>query len=183
MDLVAAAAVIEVAATVYSNIELVGLGDGDRFLVHGGAGGIGSFAIQYAKSIGATVITTAGSEDKLDFCRSIGADHAISYRGDWPAAVQEVAADGVHMILDNMGAKYLSDHVQLLATDGALVIIGMQGGRKATLDLASLIGGDVASSPRAHSAPDQSRRRRRSAAAWCRTSGHSSPTTRSSSHH
>jgi putative PIG3 family NAD(P)H quinone oxidoreductase len=138
VDLVAAAAVIEVAATVYSNIELVGLGDGDRFLVHGGAGGIGSFAIQYAKSIGATVITTAGSEDKLDFCRSIGADHAISYHDDWPAAVQEVAADGVHMILDNMGAKYLSDHVQLLATDGALVIIGMQGGRKATLDLASL---------------------------------------------
>ena len=137
---VAAAAVIEVAATVYSNIELVGLADGDRFLVHGGAGGIGSFAIQYAKSIGATVITTAGSEDKLDYCRSIGADHAISYRGDWPAAVRAVAADGVHMILDNMGAKYLSDHVQLLATDGALVIIGLQGGRRGTLDLASLMG-------------------------------------------
>ena len=137
VDLVAAAGVIEVAATVYSNIELIGLADGDRFLVHGGAGGIGSFAIQYAKSIGATVITT-GSEDKLNYCRSIGADHAISYRGDWPAAVQEVAADGVHMILDNMGAKYLNDHIQLLAADGALVIIGMQGGRKATLDLAAL---------------------------------------------
>ena len=60
---------------MYSNIEFVGLADGDRFLVHGGAGGIGSFAIQYAKSIGATVITTAGSEDKLQLlplnrCRS-----------------------------------------------------------------------------------------------------------------
>ena len=66
VDLVAAAAVIEVAATVYSNVELVGLADGDRFLVHGGAGGIGSFAIQYAKSLGATVITTAGSKDKLN---------------------------------------------------------------------------------------------------------------------
>ena len=150
--------------------------------MHGGAGGIGSFAIQYAKSIGATVITTAGSEDKLNYCRSIGADHAISYRGDWPAAVREVAADGVHMILDNMGAKYLGDHVQLLAADGALVIIGMQGGRKATLDLAALTR-DVASSPRTHCAPDQSRRRQRSAAVWCRTSGHSSPTTRSSNHH
>jgi putative PIG3 family NAD(P)H quinone oxidoreductase len=138
VELVAAAAVIEVAATVYSNIEFVGLADGDRFLVHGGAGGIGSFAIQYAKSIGATVITTAGTEDKLNYCRSIGADHAISYRGDWPAAVREVAGDGVHMILDNMGAKYLGDHVQLLATDGALVTIGMQGGRKGTLDLAAL---------------------------------------------
>src|SRR5215217_2176582 len=138
VQLVAAAAVIEVAATVYSNIELVGLADGDRFLVHGGAGGVGSFAIQYAKHIGATVITTAGSQDKLNYCRSIGADHAISYHDDWPAAVRDVAADGVHMILDNMGAKYLDDHVQLLAMDGALVTIGMQGGRRGTLDLATL---------------------------------------------
>jgi putative PIG3 family NAD(P)H quinone oxidoreductase len=138
VELVAAAAVIEVAATVYSNIELIGLADGDMFLVHGGAGGIGSFAIQYAKSIGATVITTAGSEDKLNYCRSIGADYAISYLGDWPAAVREIAADGVQMILDNMGAKYLEDHIQLLGTDGALVIVGMQGGRRGTLDLASL---------------------------------------------
>jgi NADPH:quinone reductase-like Zn-dependent oxidoreductase len=84
------------------------------------------------------VITTAGNQDKLNYCRSIGADHAISYHDDWPAAVRDVAADGIHMILDNMGAKYLDDHVQLLATDGALVIIGMQGGRKGTLDLGSL---------------------------------------------
>jgi putative PIG3 family NAD(P)H quinone oxidoreductase len=138
VELVAAAGVIEVAATVYSNIELIGLADGDNFLVHGGAGGIGSFAIQYAKSIGATVLTTAGSEEKLNYCRSIGADHAISYRSDWPAAVREAAADGVQMILDNMGAKYLDDHVRLLATDGALVNIGLQGGRKGTLDLAAL---------------------------------------------
>ena len=73
------------------------------------------------------------------------------------------------MILDNMGAKYNGDHVQLLATDGAVVIIGMQGGRKGTLDLASLMG-DVASSPRTRCAPDRSRRRQRSAAVWCRTS-------------
>jgi putative PIG3 family NAD(P)H quinone oxidoreductase len=139
VELVAAAAVIEVAATVYSNIELVGLTDGDTFLVHGGAGGIGSFAIQYAKGVGATVIATAGSEDKLDYCRSIGADHAISYRDDWPAAVREIAGDGLHMILDNMGAKYLNDHIQLLAPDGALVIIGLQGGRNGTLDLGTLM--------------------------------------------
>ena len=170
VELVAAAAVIEVAATVYSNVEFVGLVDGDWFLVHGGAGGIGSFAIQYAKSIGATVITTAGSEEKLDYCRSIGADHAISYRGDWPAAVREVAGGGVHMILDNMGAKYLTDHVQLLATDGALVTIGMQGGRKGTLDLASLAArrGLVTAN---HCAPDRSRRRQRSAAVSSRMSG------------
>jgi len=140
VELTSAAAVIEVAATVYSNIDMIGLGDGDTFLVHGGAGGIGSFAIQYAKSIGATVITTAGTDDKLDYCRSIGADHAISYRDDWPAAVREFASSGVDMILDNMGAKYLGDHVQLLASDGSLVIIGLQGGRSGTLDLAAMMG-------------------------------------------
>jgi putative PIG3 family NAD(P)H quinone oxidoreductase len=139
VDLVAAAAVIEVAATVYSNIEMIGLSDGDVFLVHGGAGGVGSFAIQYAKSIGATVIATGGSEEKLRYCRSIGADHAISYHSDWPAEVRKVAGDGVTMILDNMGAKYLSDHLQLLATNGALAIIGMQGGATATLQLRSLM--------------------------------------------
>ena len=139
VELVAAASVIEVAATVYSNIELADLLDGDVFLVHGGAGGIGSFAIQYAKSLGATVITTAGSEDKLSYCRSIGADHAISYRGDWAAEIRDAADNGVNMILDNMGAKYLGDHVQLLATDGILAIIGMQGGSSGTLDLSSLM--------------------------------------------
>jgi putative PIG3 family NAD(P)H quinone oxidoreductase len=138
VELAAAASVIEVAATVYSNIELIGLADGDCLLVHGGAGGVGSFAIQYAKSLGATVITTAGTEDKLGYCRSIGADHAISYRSDWASAVREIASEGVHMILDNMGAKYLADHVELLAMDGALVNIGLQGGRKGTLDLSSL---------------------------------------------
>jgi putative PIG3 family NAD(P)H quinone oxidoreductase len=138
IELAAVASVIEVAATVYSNIEMIGLSDGDCFLVHGGAGGVGSFAIQYAKSIGATVITTAGNEDKLEYCRSIGADHAISYRGDWASTVREIAPGGVHMILDNMGAKYLGDHVELLATDGALVNIGLQGGRQGTLDLSSL---------------------------------------------
>ena len=139
VELVAAAGVIEVAATVYSNLELADLADGDVFLVHGGAGGIGSFAIQYAKSLGATVITTAGSEEKLRYCLSIGADRAISYRGDWAAEVREAAGNGVNMILDSMGAKYLGDHVQLLAADGLLAIIGVQGGRSGTLDLWSLM--------------------------------------------
>ena len=88
MDLVAAAGAIEVAATVSSNLELARLKRGEVFLVHGGAGGIGSFAIQYAKALGATVISTAGSEEKLAYCRSVGADFAISYRGDWPREVK-----------------------------------------------------------------------------------------------
>jgi NADPH:quinone reductase-like Zn-dependent oxidoreductase len=140
MDLVAAAGVVEVAATVQSNLAKAELGQGDAFLVHGGAGGIGSFAMPYAKHLGATVIATAGSPEKLDYCRSRGADHAISYRDDWPAAVREVVGDhGVDVILDNMGAEYLDDHIRLLAADGRLLVIGMQGGTRGTLDLGRLL--------------------------------------------
>lgn len=140
LDLVAAAGVIEVAATVYSNLELARLSAGEVFLVHGGAGGIGSFAIQYAKSLGATVVTTAGSADKLDYCRRLGADHALSYRDDWVSEVRTLTdGHGADVILDPMGAKYLGDHVRLLATNGRLVVIGMQGGTKGELDFARLM--------------------------------------------
>jgi putative PIG3 family NAD(P)H quinone oxidoreductase len=140
LDLLAAGGVIEVAATVYSNLALARLSARETFLVHGGAGGIGSFAIQYAKALGATVITTAGGDEKLDYCRALGADHAISYRGDWPSAVREAAGKhGVDVILDNMGAKYLADHLRLMAPDARLVVIGMQGGTKAQLDLSALM--------------------------------------------
>ena len=139
-DLVDAAGVLEVAATVWSTLAYAHLAAGETFLVHGGAGGIGSFAIQYAKALGAIVIATAGSEAKLQHCRDLGADHAFSYRDDWAAQVR-VATDGrgVDVVLDNMGAKYLEAHVTLLAADGRLVVIGFQGGRKATLDLGALL--------------------------------------------
>lgn len=140
LDLVAAAGVIEVAATVYSNLELARLTAGEVFLVHGGAGGIGSFAIQYAKALGATVITTAGRADKLDYCRRLGADHALSYRDDWVSEVRSLTDDhGADVILDPMGAKYLRDHVGVLATNGRLVVIGLQGGTKAELDFGRLM--------------------------------------------
>ena len=139
MDLVEAAGVIEVAATVLSNLDLAHLAAGEVFLVHGGAGGIGSFAVQYAHSLGATVLTTAGSAEKLDYCRSIGADHAFSYRDEWPDRVREVAPDGVDVVLDSIGAKYLSQHQALMAVRGRVVVIGLQGGAKATLDLGSLL--------------------------------------------
>ena len=140
VDLVVAGGLIEVAATVVSNLRLAGLGGGDRLLVHGGAGGIGSFAIQYAKAIGATVVTTAGSDEKLDYCRSIGADLAVSYRDDWVAAGQDfTGGDGMDVILDVIGAKYLEPNVASLATGGRLVVIGLQGGRAGTLDLGLLL--------------------------------------------
>ena len=85
------------------------------------------------------MITTAGRHDKIDFCRSIGADHALSYREDWPEAVKDITdGRGVDVILDNMGAKYLEDHIRLLAIGGRLAVIGMQGGTKGTLDLGAL---------------------------------------------
>ena len=139
-DLVDAAGVLEVAATVWSNLAYAHLTAGETFLVHGGAGGIGSFAIQYAKALGATVIATAGSKAKLEHCRELGADHAFSYRDDWAAQAREATGGrGVDVVLDNMGAKYLAAHVDLLAPDGRLVIIGFQGGRTATIDLGVLL--------------------------------------------
>lgn len=160
VDLVTAAGLLEVAATVASNLRLAGLSSGDRLLVHGGTGGIGSFAIQYGKARGATVLTTAGTEAKLDYCRSLGADHALSYREDWPAAVSRATdGEGVDVILDVMGAKYLEPNVTSLATGGRLVVIGMQGGRQGTLDLGLLLrkrGHVIATSLRGRPAAEKS---------------------------
>ena len=137
--LVDAAGVLEVAATVWSTTTAYAhLAAGETFLVHGGAGGIGSFAIQYAKARGATVVATAGSAEKLQHCRDLGADHAFSYSGDWAAQTKD-AVGAVDVVLDNMGAKYLETHVDLLAPDGRLVVIGFQGGRRATVDLGALL--------------------------------------------
>ncbi|WP_028707667.1 NAD(P)H-quinone oxidoreductase [Propionicicella superfundia] len=138
-DLVSAAGIIEVAATVVSNLDHVHLSAGETFLVHGGAGGIGTFAIQYAKALGARVIATAGSPEKLQICRDLGADVAIDYHDDWVAAVKEAAGPGADVILDVMGAKYLEANVTALSPDGRLVVIGLQGGRKGTLDLNALL--------------------------------------------
>ena len=140
VDLVTAAGLIEVAATVQSNLANAWLAAGEVLLVHGGAGGIGSFAIPYAKHLGATVIATAGSPEKLEFCRSRGADHVLSYRDDWAAGVRELTGDrGVDVILDPIGGKYLEEHIRLLATAGRLVVIGFQGGGKGTVDLRQLL--------------------------------------------
>lgn len=140
MELVDAAGILEVAATVVSNMDLVRLQPGETFLVHGGAGGIGSFAIQYARALGCTVLTTAGSAEKLAYCRTLGADHAFDYHDDWVAAVKEATdRHGADVILDVMGAKYLPLNVRALAMDGRQVTIGLQGGRKGELDLGILL--------------------------------------------
>ena len=142
VDLVTAGALPEVACTVWSNVFMIaGLREDETLLVHGGAGGIGTFAIQLAHALGARVITTAGSEEKLEVCRSLGADVAINYKEQDFVEEVKAATDGrgADVILDNMGGKYLSRNVDALATEGRLVVIGMQGGTKGELDLGVLM--------------------------------------------
>jgi len=142
IDLVTAAALPEVAATVWSNVMMVaGLQADDVFLVHGGAGGIGTFAIQLARAVGARVMTTGGSAEKLAFCAGLGAEVTINYRDqDFVEVVREATeGHGADVILDNMGAAYLGRNVAALALEGRLVVIGMQGGTRAELDLGALM--------------------------------------------
>ena len=139
VSLIEAAGLPEVAATVWSNVFMTAhLSKGERFLVHGGAGGIGTMAIQLAAARGAEVFATAGSPEKLELCRSLGATHVIDYREDDFVEVLSEAG-GADVILDNMGAKYLGRNVDALATGGRLVVIGMQGGAKGELDLSVLL--------------------------------------------
>src|SRR4051812_33223510 len=135
VDLVTAAAIPEVAATVWSNVFMVaGLQPQETLLVHGGAGGIGSFAIQLAHPLGPRAIPPAGSADKLAACAALGADVTVNYRDqDFVEVVREATEGGVDVILDNMGAKYLDRNIDALGIEGRLVIIGMQGGSKAEL--------------------------------------------------
>ncbi|MGW5734663.1 MULTISPECIES: NAD(P)H-quinone oxidoreductase [Streptomyces] len=142
VDLVTAAALPEVTSTVWSNVFMIAhLRPGETFLVHGGSSGIGTMAIQLAKAVGARVAVTAGTKEKLDFCGELGADILINYREQ--DFVEEIknATDGAgaDVILDNMGAKYLDRNVQTLATNGRLAIIGMQGGVKGELNIATLL--------------------------------------------
>ncbi len=141
-DLVEAAALPEVVCTVWSNVfMLAALQPGEIFLVHGGGGGIGTMAIQLAHALGATVVTTVGSEDKAARCRELGADVAINYREqDFVEEVRRLDEAGANVILDNMGASYLGRNIDALATEGRLVIIGLQGGAKGELDLRKLLG-------------------------------------------
>lgn len=138
-----AAALPEAACTVWSNLAMTAdLHAGEFVLLHGGASGIGTHAIQVAKALGAEVAVTAGSPAKLRLCEELGADVLIPYReADFVERVQAVTGGrGADLILDLMGASYLDRNLAALAFDGRLVIIGMQGGIKAELNIAALIG-------------------------------------------
>ncbi|MEW2500197.1 NAD(P)H-quinone oxidoreductase [Amycolatopsis sp. CA-161197] len=141
VELLAAAGLPEVACTVWANVVMhAKLAEGQTLLVHGGAGGIGTHAIQVGKALGATVAVTAGSAERLERCRQLGADITINYKEQDFVEVMHAEAKGADVILDNMGAKYLQRNVDALRADGRLVIIGMQGGIKGELNIGSLLG-------------------------------------------
>jgi putative PIG3 family NAD(P)H quinone oxidoreductase len=137
-----AAGLPEVACTVWSNVFMTAsLLPGQTVLVHGGSSGIGTMAIQLAGEVGARVAVTAGSAEKLEVCRQLGAEVLVNYREqDFVEVVKDATGGaGADVILDNMGAKYLARNVSVLAANGRLVVIGLQGGTKAEIDLNALL--------------------------------------------
>lgn len=141
VGVLASAGLPEVACTVWSMVVMgAGLTEGEVLLVHGGAGGIGTHAIQVGKALGASVAVTAGSPERLDRCRQLGADLVVNYREQ--DFVEEVRKEfgGADVVLDNMGAKYLGRNIDALKTGGRLAVIGMQGGVKGELNIGALLG-------------------------------------------
>ena len=142
VSLAEAAGVPENYFTVWHNLfERVGLASGESVLIHGGSSGIGLAAIQLAKALGATVFTTAGSEDKVAFCLGIGADHAIDYKAqDFVAEVARITGKrGVDVVLDMVGGDYIEKNLRSLASDGRLSIIAFQKGSRVEVDWVTIM--------------------------------------------
>jgi NADPH2:quinone reductase len=138
-----AAAVPETFFTVWYNVFMrAGLGAGETLLVHGGSSGIGTTTIQLAKAAGATVITTAGSDEKCAFCIRTGADHAINYKtDDWEAKVRDLTGrNGVDIVLDMVAGPYMQKNINILGLDGRYVIIAFLQGSSAQLDMRRVLG-------------------------------------------
>lgn len=142
LDWRAAAAVPEAFLTAYLNLfDLGGLVAGESVLVHAGASGVGSAAIQLAREAGAMVLTTAGSDEKLAFCRELGASVAIHRESEdfGAAALDATGGAGVHLILDFVGAPYWADNVRALRRGGRLAIIGFLGSSRGDIDLGPVL--------------------------------------------
>jgi NADPH2:quinone reductase len=137
-----AASLPETFFTVWSNVFDRGrLQANETLLVQGGTSGIGVTAIQMAKAAGATVIATAGSDDKVAACRRLGADHAINYKThDFVEEVARITAKrGVDVILDMVAGAYVARELKCLAEDGRLVFIAVQGGTEAQIDAGAVL--------------------------------------------
>lgn len=142
LSMAEAAAVPETYFTVHYNLFMrTRLRAGETILVHGGSSGIGTTAIQLAKAAGASVIVTAGSDEKCDFCLELGADYAINYKEqDWFAEAQRITDhEGVDVVLDIVGAPYAAHNLELLRRDGRYVAIAFLKGSVAELDLRSVL--------------------------------------------
>ncbi len=132
-----AASLPETFFTVWSNVfERAGLQSGETLLIQGGSSGIGVTAIQMAKAAGATVIVTAGSDEKCAACVRLGADHAVNYRtADFESEVKRITESrGVNVVLDMVAGPYVAREIRCLAEDGRLVLIAVQGGVEAHID-------------------------------------------------
>lgn len=137
-----AAAVPETFFTVQHNVFALGhLAAGETLFLHGGAGGIGSTAIQLAKAVGARVATTAGSDEKCGFCEDLGADFVCNYRdSDWSVEVARwLDGAGVDVVLDMIAGSYAQKHLNLLKRDGRYVLIAMLDGPTAELNLTPIL--------------------------------------------
>ena len=142
ISLVDAAALPEVTCTVWSNVFMTAnIQPGEVLLVHGGGSGIGTMAVQLGREVGARVAVTAGSPEKLEICRELGASILVNYRTeDFESVVREATeGHGADVILDTIGAKYLAGNVGLLAVNGRLVVIGLQGGRSGEINLGAML--------------------------------------------
>ena len=137
-----AAALPEAAMTVWTNVfDRAALLPGDTLLVHGGSSGIGTMAIQLASACGSRVLATAGSDEKCAACTALGAETAVNYRkADFVEAVRAATGgQGVDVVLDMVGRQYLQRNLDVLATEGCLVVIGLMSGTSAEIDLAALM--------------------------------------------
>jgi putative PIG3 family NAD(P)H quinone oxidoreductase len=136
-----AGATAETLMTVWHNVfERGGLQPGETVLIHGGSSGIGTMAIQLAKALGSRVIVTVGSQDKVDACLKLGADHAINYKTeDFVERVKEITKTGVELILDMVGADYVEKNFDAAAVDGRIVQIAVLNGPKATINAAKIM--------------------------------------------
>lgn len=146
IDVLSAAALPEAVFTVWHNVfQRAQLKRGETFLVHGGASGIGTMAIQMAKAFGATVFATAGSDDKCRFCEQLGATKAINYKaldlenGDFEKVLRVLVPRGIDVILDMAGGDFIQKNINLAADDGRIVSIAFVRGAKAEINFAQVM--------------------------------------------
>jgi NADPH:quinone reductase len=142
LSMAEAAAIPETFFTVWSNVfDRAGLQSGETILIHGGTSGIGTTAIQLAKEFGATAIATAGTDEKCEACRKLGAAHAVNYKTqDFVAETKQVTGGkGVNVILDMVGGDYIDRNYEAVSVDGRVIQIAFQGSSKATVDFRRLM--------------------------------------------